>query len=218
VDFMSRVVRATPANTDQDHIRMIVDHDPGIPSRQRAMRGEGESPGPAIARIAVGLEAAGADLLVMPCNLAHAWQSDITAVARIPFLSIIDLSVSAALLRSDEDSAVGLMTTPGCFDAGLYQSALADAVRPTVTQTRDELDETMALVARIKSGDKSRDVAEPLQALANRLIERGATILIAACTEFPLVLNEAMFDVAYVSSTDELAKATVRAARNTKCN
>ena len=212
VDFMSRVLRETPAKADQDHVRMVVEHNPRIPSRQSAMRGDGENPGPVIAAMAVRLEAAGVDFLVMPCNAAHAWQSDIEAATDIPFVSIIDESVRSALNRSSDESAVGLLTTPGCITAGLYQQALMDAGRPVVIQTPEELAETMSLVERIKGGDQSEEVAVALQNLATRLIERGAKVLIAACTEFPLVLNESMFDVAFVSSTDVLAKKTVALA------
>jgi aspartate racemase len=212
VDFMSRVLRASPANSDQDHVRMVVEHNPRIPSRQLAMRGEGENPGPVIAAMAARLEAAGADFLVMPCNLAHAWLSDIRAATTIPFLSIVDESLRSALGQSGEESAIGLMTTPGCFASGLYQQALSDAGRPVITQTPDELSETMSLVERIKGGDQSAEVAEGLKDVANRLVNRGAKVLIAACTEFPLVLDESMFDVAFVSSTDVLAKKTVALA------
>lgn len=209
VDFMSRVIDATPAEFDQDHIHMIVENNPRIPSRQLAMRGEGEDPGAVIAAIAGRLEVAGADFLVMPCNLAHAWQSNIVDSVGIPFISIIEESVASALARSGADSPIGLMTTPGCFTAGLYQQALAETRRPIITQTPDELDETMRLVMQIKGGKKPPEVSTGLRALADRLVDRGAKVLIAACTEFPLVLDESMFDVAFVSSTDVLARKTV---------
>jgi aspartate racemase len=212
IDFMSRVLAATPASKDQDHVRMIVDHNPRIPSRQSAMRGAGENPGPLIAAMAARLESAGAEFLVMPCNLAHAWQADIVSATGIPFLSIIDVSVQSALCQSGDDSVIGLMTTPGCFRAGLYQQALADAGRSYITQTPDELEETMMWVEKIKSGDRSSLVADGLRRNADRLIGRGAKVLVAACTEFPLVLHESMFDVAFVSSTDVLARKTVAIA------
>lgn len=212
VDFMSRVLRETPANTDQDHVRMVVEHNPRIPSRQLAMRGEGESPGPAMAAMAARLELAGAEFLVMPCNLAHAWQSDIRAAINIPLVSIVDESVQSALNYSEGGSAVGLMTTPGCFAAGLYQQALTDAGRPLILQTPDELLKAMSLVEAIKGGDRSGEIAAGLRNLATLLIDRGAKVLIAACTEFPLVLDETMFDIAFISSTDVLAKKTVALA------
>ena len=41
IDFMARVLDRTPASRDQDHVRMLVDHNPRIPSRQAAMRDDG---------------------------------------------------------------------------------------------------------------------------------------------------------------------------------
>lgn len=212
IDFMSRVLTATPAEKDQQHARMLVEHNPRIPSRQLAMRGEGENPGPTIAAMARRLEVGGADFIVMPCNLAHAWQSDIETATSIPFISIVQESVLAAISRSGDDSAIGLMTTPGCHSAGLYQQVLADYGRPVVEQTGTELDQAMTLVERIKGGDVSDEVADGLRLLAEQLVVRGAKVLIAACTEFPMVLDESMFDVAFVSSTDVLAKKAVAMA------
>jgi aspartate racemase len=107
------------------------------------------------------------------------------------------------------------MTTPGCFTAGLYQQRLADTGRPVILQTPDELLEAMSLVERIKGGDKSDAVRDGLRALADQLVNRGAKVLIAACTEFPLLLDESLFDVAFISSTDVLAQKTVAMALGT---
>ena len=131
----------------------------------------------------------------------------------MPFISIIDASVESALARSEDGRAIGLMTTPGCFTAGLYQQAFVASGRPLILQTAQELATTMALVEQIKCGDLSVDVATGLREQANQLIARGARVLLAACTELPLVLDESMFDVAFVSSTDELVRKTVAVAR-----
>lgn len=212
IDFMAKVVEKTPADCDQDHVRMLVEHNPRIPSRQLAMQSDGDDPGPVIAEMAQRLEAGGADFIVMPCNAAHAWQNDVVAATGIPFISIIDESVAKALRCAPDDGAVGLLTTPGCFAAGLYQRALSDAKRQLVLQTPEELVEAMSLIDRIKAGDKSEPVITGMRSLAENLLSRGATALIAACTEIPLVLNESMFTVPLVSSTDVLAEKTVALA------
>lgn len=103
----------------------------------------------------------------------------------------------------------GLFTTPGCFQANLYQAALQKAGCIVVLQTSDELQQTMHYVDQIKAGDTSLQVVQGLQEIATALTSRGATVLIAACTELPLVLKESMFDVPFISSTQELAKRTV---------
>ena len=209
VDFMSRVIAGTPAEGDQEHVRMLVEHNPRIPSRQDAMRHEGEDPGTVLAAIASRLQIGGADFVVMPCNLAHAWAKDIESAISIPFVSIVDVTVSRAL-HHDSGGAIGLLTTPGCFAAGLYQDALAD--HELVLQSEDELAKTMTFVRMIKAGDKSDPVVQGLRSLAEALLARGATTLIAACTEFPLVLEPSMFTAPFVSSTDVLAEKTIELA------
>ena len=72
---------------------------------------------------------------------------------------------------------------------------------------------TIDLVDSIKGGDTSAEVSDGLRALADALISRGARIIIAACTEIPLVLDASMFDVAFVSTTNVLATKTVALAR-----
>jgi aspartate racemase len=210
IDFMSKVVEYTPAENDQGHVRMLVDQNPRTPSRQQALNGEGDSPGPVLARTAVKLQLSGAEFLVMPCNTAHAWQDKIVAATTIPFISIIDESVAKAVASAD--GAIGLLTTPGCFAAGLYQQAVAEASRELVEQTEAELAETMRLIDRIKAGDRSAAVADALQRLALQLVDKGATAIIAACTELPLVLKPSMVRVPLIGSTDALAEKTVALA------
>lgn len=212
IDFMTKVLELTSGETDQDHVRMLVDQNPRTPSRQHALSGKGESPGPVMARAAGILETGGADFLVMPCNTAHAWQDEIAAAVAIPFISIIDTSIAQALARVEADDAVGLLTTPGCFAAGLYQRAMSERERELVLQTPEELSEAMRCIDAIKAGNKSEAVAHALQALSARLVDRGARAVIAACTELPLVLRPSMLEVPLVASTGALALKTVAVA------
>lgn len=216
IDFMARVIEYTPSDIDQDHVRMLVDQNPRVPSRQLAMRGEGENPGPVMAKMARRLEDCGAEFLVMPCNAAHAWKDDIVAATSVPFISIVAESVSTSLQCARDDGAIGLLTTPACFAAGLYQQALADANRKAILQSPEELAETISLIDRIKAGDKSGPVVTGLRRLADLLVSRGATTVIAACTELPLVLDQSMFSVPLVASTDVLARKTVALALSTE--
>jgi aspartate racemase len=49
--------------------------------------------------------------------------------------------------------------------------------------------------------------------LANALIDRGAEVIIAGCTEVPLVLENSKLGVPLASSTDVLAQKTVQLAK-----
>jgi aspartate racemase len=71
----------------------------------------------------------------------------------------------------------------------------------------------MQLVFRIKSGDRGQPVADGMRRIANGLVERGAAVVIAGCTEIPLVLSAAQIAAPLLSSTDVLAERTVAYCR-----
>lgn len=209
VDFMARMLALTPAEKDQDHIHLLVDQDPTVPNRQDGLRGDGEDPGPHLAAMARRLEAAGCDLLVMPCNTAHAYQAHIEVATSIPFVSIIDATLDAA----GTGACVGIMATTGCVDSGVFQSALQARDMACVMPTGEEARAATALAFDIKRGRKGAAEKAAAVRLAGALHERGATLIVAACTEIPLVLEQADLDVPLLSSTDELAKRVIAMAR-----
>src|SRR5262249_24822880 len=93
LDFFARVLAATSAGRDQDHIRLIIDCNPAVPDRNEAVAGKGPSPVPLLSAMAQGLEGAGAELLVMPCNAAHAFLRELAQSTALPIVSIIDVTV-----------------------------------------------------------------------------------------------------------------------------
>ncbi len=212
VDFMAKVIALTPAEKDQDHIRMLVDHNPTVPNRQTAILDNGEDPGPALAEMAKRLEQAGADMLVIPCNTAYVFAVSVREAVNIPLISIIDVTIDAVLQRDSSIGNVGVLATNGCLQGGVYQEALQSRSLRSVLPSGDELAELMVLVNKIKAGDKSTSVAAAMRELANALVARGAEAIVAGCTEIPLVLDESMLGVALISSTDALAEETVRRA------
>src|SRR5438105_613298 len=60
-DFYTKLVRLTPARTDQDHLRVLIDSNPKIPDRTAALRGEGPDPTEAL----IGR---GAQVVVLGCT------------------------------------------------------------------------------------------------------------------------------------------------------
>jgi aspartate racemase len=210
VDFLSKVIAATPAEKDQDHLRMLVDSNPHVPNRQEALLRGGDDPGPALAAMAKGLQAAGADFLVMPCNTAHAFKDAIVKAVDIPLVSIIEVSVDAC----EGAAAVGLLATDGCIASGVFQEAFAERGQAAILPDEGELRELMRLITRIKAGDQGAEVGAGMRSLADALVSRGAQTIIAGCTEIPLVLRPEVLDVPLISSTDVLAAATVATARS----
>lgn len=213
VHFMGRVLALTPARTDQDHLRLIVDNNSGVLDRNAAVAGSGPSPAPVLVAMARGLQRAGAEMLVMPCNTAHAFAGAIVAASDLPFIDLIEAASDEAV--SHHASRVGVLAADGCVQAGLYQHALARRhVAPILLDPRAQA-RFMSLLYDIKAGDRGPDVCAGMKALAGELVGAGAQAVVAGCTEVPLVLGPEDVSVPLTDSLDALARATIAAAGRT---
>ncbi|HET6631030.1 MAG TPA: amino acid racemase [Woeseiaceae bacterium] len=212
VDFMAKVIALTRAERDQDHVRMLVEHNPKVPNRQAAIASGDPAVGRVLADMARRLEHAGADFLVMPCNSAHAFLEPIRQAASIPFVSIIAETVAEVGRVLPGARRIGVLQTDGLQQAGLYEEALRRAGHTALVLREDEIGELMRYIHRIKAGDRSDEVGRGVASLANALAGRGAEAILAACTEIPLVLFPADAEVPLLASTDVLARRTVELA------
>jgi aspartate racemase len=207
LDFFDRILKRTKALHDEDHLRVIIDNNTKVPSRDAASKGDGPSPGEALASTARGLQNAGADFIVMACNTAHAYEAEIRAAISIPFLSMIDETVAAvAELRPER---VGLLAADPCLRANLYQDACSKAGLNLVLLPPDSQRTLQQLINRIKSGDTGDAVRRSMAVLAKKLEAQGAEVIVAGCTEVPIVLTEDDVDSELVSSTDVLVERAI---------
>lgn len=213
LDFFDRILKRTKALHDEDHLRVIIDNNTKVPSRDAASKGEGPSPGETLAAIARGLQNAGADFIVMACNTAHAYEAEIRAAITVPFLSMIDETVAAvAELRPER---VGLLAADPCLRESLYQDACKKAELNLVLLPPDSQRTLQQLIIRIKSGDTGDAVRRSMAVLAKKLEAQGAEVIVAGCTEVPIVLTADDIDCELVNSTDVLVERAILFAGGT---
>lgn len=208
LEFQARLLAATPAARDQDHLRVLVDCNPKVPDRNAAIVGAGPSPGPVLAEMARGLERAGADFLVMPCNTAHAFAGDVRSATAITLLSLIDVTADAAANAAPGGRA-GVLAVDGARAAGLYEAALTERGVTPVLLDADDQRRFMACIYAIKAGDTGAAVRAEMAGLARLLTADGASVVIAACTELSLVLEPGDLDATLIDSTAVLVARTL---------
>ena len=76
LELMKPVHSATEAADDQDHVPIVVDMNPQVPSRILHFIAEnGPDPGLVLEQMARRLKQASAEVLAMPCNTAHLYAS-----------------------------------------------------------------------------------------------------------------------------------------------
>lgn len=212
VDFMEKVIDCTGADTDQENIPMIVCSASNIPDRTAYILGNGPDPLPDMIVAVRRLERAGATRIAIPCNTAHYWHAALQAVTPLPILHIVEV-VCDVLEREPNAKArgpIGILATHGTLAAGIYSQHLAERGFSSLQPQGDDQHEVMRAIGLVKAGCTTEAV-EPLMRQAQKLWDRGCSVVVMACTEIPVALahRPEVAQGRLLDATDELAKACV---------
>jgi aspartate racemase len=204
LDLMRRVLAKTPAQGDQDHIHLIVESNPKIPSRiAHLIEGTGADPTPELIRIAVNLQRAGAQALAIPCNTAHAYAHSIRRAVSIPLLDMVQLTVDQ-IASSRRVARVGLLASSAVLATELYAKSFAGHGIAVVHPARQ--DEVMSVINAVKLGETGVKVQAALAAIARDLAHQ-ADVLLVGCSELSVIA--AGITAPFVDSLDVQAQAIV---------
>jgi aspartate racemase len=217
--LMSRLIEATPAADDSDHVPLIVDQNPQVPSRiARLLEGRGADPAPVLADMARRLEATGAEALAMPCNTAHYYAPAIRAAVGIPLIDMIGLAVDAAAARAGAGESVGILASPAVRRIGFFDALLAQ--RGLVAAYAEDEGSLLAAIRLIKSKQAGPEARSAFASASAGLLARGAKVQLIACTEFSLIADAVPGGVVGIDTLDclvdgilDFASAQMIAAR-----
>lgn len=182
LDFLGKLQAHTPAAAEQDHIRVLVDINPQVPP----LDVPGSMAGPVLAEMAGALRGAGAEVLAIACNSAHAHAGLIQRASGLPLVDMIETAAAAA--ASTGAMRVGVLGARGALR--LYREYLAAQAVSLVALPPERQAAFMDLLGRIKAGDTGPEVREAMAGLAGELVRGGAEAIVAGCTEVPLVLGQ----------------------------
>lgn len=211
VDFMRKMLDATPAAADQDHVPVVASSIPQVPDRTAAFRGEGESPLAAMIDSGRRLVAAGVGLVVVPCNTAHLWYDALQEALGLPMLHLVDAAIAEALAMVPGGGKVGLLATDATLASGLYLNRRGPDGRSVswlLPTAGEMLELVMPGIAAVKAGRMDAGGRLLTQA-AQALRRRGAEAVVLGCTEIPLVLDTAPAGLPVIDATAALARRTV---------
>jgi aspartate racemase len=188
VDLMRRVIAATPARDDIDHIHLLVDSNPKVPSRIAALiEGTGSDPAPAIIEMAKRLEVGGADVLAVACNTAHAYVDQVRSATSIPLLDMIDLTTRRISRMTLKHKNVGLLASSAVVKLGLYHHGLSAHGIALVTPANQ--DQLMDIIKAVKRGDSGLRNREHFARIARDLMRESVDMLLIACTELSMLAD-----------------------------
>jgi aspartate racemase len=204
------IIKNTKVKKDQDHIPVVIFNYPQIPDRTLNIVENGESPLLYLIKGMKLLEKAKADVVIIPCNTAHYYIAEINKYSSLPILNMIELT--SKYIKDMPVKKIGVLATTGTVRTKLYQRSLEnlglEVLLPTEKEQQDLVMEAVYGKRGVKAGYK-KEPKKLLKEISDRLTKRGAEVIIAGCTEIPLVLDRKDIPVDLVNPMEILAKAAI---------
>ena len=209
VDLLNKILTLVDAKKDQDYPHIILDSNSSIQDRTNHILNKTNSPLPAILESAIRLENAGADLLIMACNTAHYYYSDIIKHINIPLINMIE-ETAKTVLKSNY-KRICLLSTVGTQKAGVYKTVFDNYNIPLISL--NETDQSI-ITDIIYNGVKPnvKDYRkDDFVALIDRL-KNDCDVFILGCTELPIAFTTYNIDANSIDPTLVLAISSLENA------
>jgi aspartate racemase len=211
VDFLSQVYKHTTASKDWQFPRVLVDANSKIPSRGRYFDLNETDPSPYIAATIDELIAAGASVVVVPCNTAHILFDRWCSPERTEVESIIDATL--AELSKDDPDRVAVLGSVHLVRHRTYLEPLENSGFLCHDVTDDEQRLINMIISEIKISNTLQETTSVgFRLILENLEDLGTKTIILGCTELAQALRcvtDHRFTGQIIDSNAALAKAAL---------
>ncbi|MCF0229391.1 MAG: aspartate/glutamate racemase family protein [Parasporobacterium sp.] len=205
--FMELVIKMTEADTDQDHLDMIIYNIPSIPDRTSYILDHSkDSPLPVILDIAHKLELQGVEFLAMPCCTAHYFQEELENSLHKPFVNIIRATVG--YLKERGIKRVGVMATDGTMRQGLFKKELEANGMEMISPSPERQKDVMHIIYENVKANRPAEMKR-FNKVGDELKAKGAQAIILGCTELSLVKRDYNIGAGFIDAMEVLAQKSL---------
>lgn len=187
--FMQLLIERTPAQSDQEHIPVVVINDPQIPDRTAFILNRLEpDPLPEMVAVARRLETFGADYLAVPCNTAHYFYEALSHAVDIPVLNIVEETARTIAEQVQTPAKIGLMATEGTVFSGVYSMWCEPLGIEVVVPDAEGQQVINTLIYDKVKANQPYDEQDMVR-VAQSLFDVGCDAVVTGCTELSVIFQ-----------------------------
>lgn len=215
-DFYSKLIRLTPVKKEWEHVRVIIDSNPKIPSRGRYLELGETDPVPYIRASIKQLHLLNASIIAIPCNTAHILYESYAKNLPVMVINMIEVTVDSAI------NAIGRRP----FNAAVFASRLTQQHKlyenvfnkydGRIIDTSAHQSEISALIEAVKQGQVLSGLQEKMKMILSSYSQ--ADVFILGCTELSLLASGKINNVPIIDSNLALAEACLKLSNNDAFN
>lgn len=205
--FFQLITQMSEAQTDQEHMEILIHSKPQIPDRTEYILGKStKSPVPDMIEIGKALAAQSADVLAIPCITAHYFQKELEAEIGVPIINALEETVK--YLSARHIKKVGIMATSGTIESGIFQKVLEAGGMKVVIPDKKNQERVMSLIYKNVKAGLPIDTAM-FEAVKDELFGKGAQVIVLGCTELSLIKKELELGPGFLDVMELLAQKAV---------
>jgi len=206
--FLRLITQMSDADTDQQHMEIVMISKPDIPDRTKYILGEERnSPLPELINVGKKLQYLGADVIAIPCITAHYFHDELERGIGLPVIHAI--RETAECLSGRNISKVGIMATDGTLKSALFQSVLEAYNIDYVLPGHAAQQEIMKMIYQCIKAGKPIDM-ECFKRISDDMFQQGAERILLGCTELSLLKRDYILHTRYLDVMEVLAASAVR--------
>jgi aspartate racemase len=213
-DFYRRLTALVSARKDWEHVRVLIDSNPKLPSRGRHLELGEADPTPFMRAGIAGLVSLGATVVAVPCNTAHILHDRYAAGSSVPVPNMVELATADLVARQPvPPRRVAVFGSRLTLQHDLYGQRLRPLGGDCLAMDRHQA-EVSALIEQVKQGQLSA-AAWRWRELVARCADADAFVI--ACTELSSLPAPDWAGRPVVDASESLARECMRLARERVC-
>jgi aspartate racemase len=218
LDLVRKIFDNTSAENDYEHLPVILYSVPQlVPDRTDFITGRSTvNPSAGIIQGLQNLVKAGAGILAVACNNAHAdlifnqvkeWVENKQG---LKLVSIVDSTVEYILTISPPVRKAGILAVYGTYKSQVYEKTLLNKGIEVIELTEEIKKSVHNIIWNPEYGIKAfsnpvtSKARNELLSIINYMVQNKADAIILACTEIPLAITEKKIDNTFIVDSNEM--------------
>ena len=186
LDFCKKLAKLNKGKTDQKYPLFVLYNKSNIPGRPENLHKYNK----VLKSLLAGckfLEKSKCKFIVIPCNTAHYWFSDLQKKTKIPIISMPKEVYAHSIKTCKKNSKIGILATEGTLKTGVYNKFFDKKfklINPNKSIQKNNVNKAIKFV---KMG-KIKEAEKAVRPAVNALIKMKCNKIILGCTELPIAI------------------------------
>ena len=186
LDFCNKLAKLSRGKIDQKYPLFVLYNKSNIPGRPENLHKYNK----VLKSLFEGckfLEKNKCKFIVIPCNTAHYWYSDLQKKIKIPIISMPKEVYAHSIKTCKKNSKIGLLATEGTLKTGVYNKFFDKIFQLIYPSTSIQINNVNKAIKYVKMG-KIKEAEKAIKPAVNFLIKKKCVKIILGCTELPIAI------------------------------